>query len=130
MHQIDRTLILPDSLQPSGISATPKSDRLTRLKSESMPPGMRAATRAPALLFVRLLILVIIPRMTQYILVVDFKFLGSLGLVVGLSDRRLIFTRVLIVAVIVIILGTTRGVGGESFGMCGNHMNSQIDRAC
>ena len=95
-----------------------------------MSLGMRVAARAPALLFFRLLILVVILRMTQFILVIDFKFLGSLGLIVGLSNRRLIFTRVLIVAVVVIILGTTRGMGGESFGICGNHMNSQIDRAC
>jgi hypothetical protein len=95
-----------------------------------MPLGMRVAARAPALLFVRFLILVVILRMTQFILVIDFKFLGSLGLIVGLSNRRLIFTRVLIVAVVVIILGTTRGMGGESFGIHGNHMNSHIDRAC
>jgi hypothetical protein len=91
---------------------------------------MRVAARAPALLLVRLLILVVILRVTQFILVIDFKFLGSLGLIVELSNRRLIFTRVLIVAVAVIILGTTRGMGGESFGIRGNHMNSHIDRAC
>src|SRR5450631_4585667 len=116
-----RTLIQPIRLPPSGISATPKSNQPTPSTIESTPLGMRVAARAPALLLVRLLILVVILRVTQFILVIDFKFLGSLGLIVELSNRRLIFTRVLIVAVVVIILGTTRGMGGESFGIHGNH---------
>jgi hypothetical protein len=67
---------------------------------------------------------VAILRVTQLILVVDFKFLWRLGSVVDLTRWRLIFPRAFIVAVIVIIRSAAARVIGEFFEPRADHMRS------
>jgi hypothetical protein len=113
-------------------TATLSKRRSSKLPVESVSNGVDVgrllAHTAPyqplALLLVRPIIRVIIFRVTQVILVVDFKFLGRLGLIVNLTDWCLIFTRVFIVAVIVIIFSAATPVSGNLFGIRGNHISS------
>jgi hypothetical protein len=60
---------------------------------------------------------VVVFRVPQLILVVDFKLLGGFGLVIYLADGRLIFPVVFVVAIIV--FDGWRGCG--AFGLNGSH---------
>jgi hypothetical protein len=66
----------------------------------------------------------VIFRIIRLILIVDLKFLGRLGLIVDLADLCLVFTRVFIVAVIVIIFRTANGVVDDPFRTHADHIDS------
>jgi len=89
------------------------------------------------LFLVLLFIGVVIFRMTQLILIVDFELLGGFGAFVDRAHRCLILTRMFIVSVIVVIFGATRRVRGENqslklargveFWVCGGHTKILIN---
>jgi hypothetical protein len=60
-----------------------------------------------------LVIGIVIFRMPQLILIIGLEFLRSFGVLVGLTLRCLILTRMFIVSIIVVIFGASRRVLGE-----------------
>jgi CRP-like cAMP-binding protein len=79
-------------------------------------------------LFLFRFIIVVIFKITRLILIVDLKFLGRLGLIVDLADWCLVFTRVFIVAVIVIIFRAANGVIDDPFQIHARHIDEPDDR--
>jgi hypothetical protein len=72
------------------------------------------------------LIGIVVFRVTQLILVVDFKFLRGFGLVVYLAYGRLIFTLVFVVTIVVIVFGTTGWRWRDTFGLNVAHKISSM----
>ena len=62
------------------------------------------------------LIGVVVFRMTQLVLVVDFKLLWGFGLLIYFAYGRLIFPLVLVITIIVIVLGTRSWRWRDAFG--------------
>jgi hypothetical protein len=68
-------------------------------------------------LFLVLLFIGVIIRMTQLIPIVDLELFGSFGALVDRAHRRFILARTFIVSVIVVIFGATRRVRAENQSM-------------
>jgi hypothetical protein len=81
----------------------------------STPP--RPSEQLQPRLDVLYLISVIILRMTQLILVVDFKLLRGFGLVIYFAYGRLIFPFVFVVTVIVVVFGAGSRRWPNAFGL-------------